>query len=62
MAPIPHELTASNTALLPHLLRAGRNYDGTRHNVGFAVIDELGLQAGIELKKVELNAILGRGR
>ena len=58
----PYDLTASGTPLLPHLLPAGRNYDGTRHNVGFAAIDELGLQAGIELKKVELNAILGRGR
>ena len=57
-----HELTASTIPLPPHLLPAGRNYDGTRHNVGFAAIDELGLQAGIELKKVELNAILGRGR
>ena len=39
----------------------GSNYDRTRHNVGFMVIDTLARSEGIECRKLEKSAAVGRG-
>ncbi|KAG2425984.1 hypothetical protein HXX76_013355 [Chlamydomonas incerta] len=39
----------------------GSNYDDTRHNVGFKVIDELAAAAGIDCRKLEKSAAVGKG-
>lgn len=37
-----------------------RKYDGTRHNVGFAVVDILAKEYGIDLTEKEFKAIYGK--
>ncbi|GHU40092.1 peptidyl-tRNA hydrolase [Clostridia bacterium] len=39
----------------------GKQYENTRHNAGFAVIDALAKEYGISLKEKKFHAILGRG-
>lgn len=39
-----------------------RKYDGTRHNVGFATIDILAKEYGIELTEKKFKAIYGKGK
>jgi PTH1 family peptidyl-tRNA hydrolase len=39
----------------------GTEYAGTRHNVGFDVIDSLAAQLGIEVKKKKFGAMFGQG-
>ena len=39
-----------------------RKYDGTRHNVGFAVVDILAKEYGIDLTEKKFKAIYGKGR
>ncbi len=40
----------------------GPEYEGTRHNVGFEVVDRLAREAGISVKRVDSRALTGRGR
>lgn len=39
----------------------GKRYTGTRHNVGFAVLDCLARQLGLDIKKKKFGALLGDG-
>ena len=39
----------------------GRDYVGTRHNVGFEVLDAVAAKYGISIKKAKFNAIYGEG-
>ncbi len=39
----------------------GRNYVGTRHNVGFEVLDAVAAKYDIQIKKLKFNAIYGEG-
>jgi PTH1 family peptidyl-tRNA hydrolase len=40
----------------------GAKYRGTRHNIGFAVIDELARRAGIEFESAPVDALIARWR
>ena len=39
----------------------GKTYDGTRHNIGFMVVDQLAQAHGISLSKKKFNAVYGQG-
>ncbi len=40
----------------------GKKYDGTRHNVGFDVIDYLSHKYSIPVNKIKYKAVIGEGR
>lgn len=40
----------------------GKEYENTRHNMGFKAIDALAADAGIEVKKSRFHSLLGQGR
>ena len=40
----------------------GREYEKTRHNMGFRVIDRLADQTGISVKRLKHRALIGEGR
>jgi PTH1 family peptidyl-tRNA hydrolase len=40
----------------------GPKYKGTRHNIGFAVVDELARRAGIEFESAPVDALVARWR
>lgn len=40
----------------------GREYEGTRHNIGFEVIEELSSRFGIPVTKRQFEAVIGDGR
>jgi PTH1 family peptidyl-tRNA hydrolase len=52
---------ASDKWLIVGLGNPGTKYEGTRHNLGFAVIDELAVRAGIAVKREECRALIGQG-
>ncbi len=39
----------------------GREYDGTRHNIGFSALDYIGNAYGIPVKNAKFNALVGDG-
>jgi PTH1 family peptidyl-tRNA hydrolase len=39
----------------------GREYEGTRHNVGFMVIDVLSKMLGIEVSRLKFKSLMGEG-
>lgn len=39
----------------------GKKYEGTRHNIGFEVIDYLAQRNNIEMKKIKHKALIGEG-
>jgi PTH1 family peptidyl-tRNA hydrolase len=40
----------------------GRKYAGTRHNIGFRVVDSLAAEFGIDIAREKFSAVYGRGR
>ncbi|WP_449538331.1 aminoacyl-tRNA hydrolase [Ferdinandcohnia sp. Marseille-Q9671] len=47
--------------LIVGLGNPGRQYEDTRHNVGFKVIDELSIRLQISLDKAKFNGVFGQG-
>ena len=47
--------------LIVGLGNPGGKYDGTRHNLGFRVVDTLGKRAGIGTQRLECNSLVGVG-
>ena len=48
--------------LVAGLGNPGPEYEGTRHNVGFLVVDRLAASEGIAVKRLDCRALTGRGR
>lgn len=48
--------------LVAGLGNPGKNYAGTRHNVGFMVVDKLADTFGIAMDKKKFNTIFGKGQ
>ena len=47
--------------LIVGLGNPGAEYEWSRHNLGFMLLDKLALDAGIDLKRRECRALVGRG-
>jgi PTH1 family peptidyl-tRNA hydrolase len=52
---------ASEVRMIVGLGNPGKEYDGTRHNVGFDVVDAFCRQNGIEVKKKKFGGLVGDG-
>ena len=50
------------TKLIIGLGNPGKEYDGTRHNIGFAVVDAFARRHGIAVAKRDFQALVGDGR
>lgn len=51
-----------NTFLIIGLGNPGREYEYTRHNIGYMVIDQLARKWGIEIKKQKFKSMVGEHR
>ena len=52
----------TSTKLIIGLGNPGKDYEGTRHNIGFAVIDSFARRHGIAVTKRDFQALNGDGR
>ena len=48
--------------LIAGLGNPGKEYENTRHNVGFKVLDALASDTGIEIKKARFEGLIGTGK
>ena len=53
--------TRQSEILIVGLGNPGADYEWSRHNLGFMLIDRLASEAGIECKRRECQAVVGRG-
>lgn len=51
-----------NTKIIVGLGNPGARYEGTRHNIGFAVLDRVAQKLGIAIAREKWNALIGEGR
>ena len=47
--------------LIVGLGNPGKEYDGTRHNIGFAAIDYIADKYNIELNRIKFKGVFGEG-
>lgn len=47
--------------LIVGLGNPGKQYNNTKHNIGFLVVDEIGSKVGIELSKNKFSGVFGEG-
>lgn len=52
----------TSTKLIIGLGNPGKEYEGTRHNIGFAVVDSFAKQHGIAVTRKDNQALIGDGR
>ena len=52
----------SNTFVIIGLGNPGKEYEKTRHNMGFRALDELSADTNIEIRRAKFHALLGQGR
>jgi PTH1 family peptidyl-tRNA hydrolase len=53
--------TMADIKMIVGLGNLGKEYDGTRHNIGFDVVDALASSFGIEVKQKKFGALFGQG-
>jgi peptidyl-tRNA hydrolase len=53
---------AANTFCIAGLGNPGERYSGTPHNIGFAIVEELGHRHGIRIAKRDAQSLIGVGR
>jgi PTH1 family peptidyl-tRNA hydrolase len=51
-----------NTYVIVGLGNPGREYENTRHNMGFRALDLIASQAGIDVRRSRFHALTGQGR
>ncbi len=52
----------ANTFVIAGLGNPGERYSGTPHNIGFAIVEELGHRYGIRIAKRDGQSLTGAGR
>lgn len=55
-------MEGKNMYIIVGLGNPGRQYDSTRHNVGFIAIDEIAKRLNIKMDRLKFKAIVGEGR
>lgn len=55
-------MEGKNMYIIVGLGNPGRQYDATRHNVGFIAIDEIAKRLNIKMDRLKFKAIVGEGR
>ncbi|MBR2539479.1 MAG: aminoacyl-tRNA hydrolase [Mogibacterium sp.] len=53
---------AEDTYVIVGLGNPGKEYENTRHNMGFRALDVLASDAGIDIRRAKFHALLGQGK
>lgn len=51
-----------DTYVIAGLGNPGKEYENTRHNMGFRCLDVLSSETGIEIRRAKFNALIGQGK
>lgn len=55
----PRPMMGGMEYMIVGLGNPGKEYDGTRHNVGFLAVDEIAKEAGAEIKRLKFQSLCG---